>query len=164
MTEHNCTNHDEHLRQLTDVSMRVMVASMDRDAETVARLLTDTATGDHGPADLYSLCCSWADVIMRIGLGHSQRGSGVAAMGVLTLGPDGVGRIAPEDAPPQYRSEIWATRFVAAYVNDDSDTTTALFTTSVDRGEEHVADVVALVGMVGDVLRDRQHQLDGGDR
>lgn len=142
---------------MAETSMQIMVASADRDSETVARLMTEVGCRENGAIAVYSLCCSWAEVIMRVTLGRTERGGeDLAVMGVAAVGPDGIRHLAPEDAPPQVRPMIWATRFVAAYANGDNDTTLALFTTSLDRGEAHIGDVVALVGMVGDALLDAE--------
>ena len=147
------------LEKLAHTSMTIMCAAADGDTETISGLMMQVATSEGGPAAVYSLCCSWAEVVMRLGFGRDVRGGdAVAVMGVLSGTPDNLRQIAPEDAPPQYRSQIWATRFVAAYLNGNDDQTMALFAASMDDEERHVGDVVALIGMVGDVLRNAEQQ------
>ncbi|MBQ1047830.1 hypothetical protein KBX50_05075 [Micromonospora sp. C51] len=137
-------------------------------SRAVMDLLACAATGDtagvrdaleaivreRNASGVWALCCAMADTVTTLGLGVRQ-GEGFAAVQLAT----GSGEpVEPENWPPQARPQLWATRFVAAHVNGDMDTSYALFLSTMPDPQQHMAGVAALIGLAGRVVRADLHR------
>jgi len=138
------------IQGLAEEVQALLGAAVDRDYQAATDLVVRIAD-QHGAQGVYGLCCALAQMVTTFGFGV-KRGQGFA--GIAVTGPDGR-PVNPDAAPAEARPKVWATRFVAAYTNDDSATTVALFETSLADPDGHIAGVAALIGMAADVLRSK---------
>lgn len=127
---------------------RAMAAAADRKIYQAAKVLA-TVTEQYGPAGVYSLCMCFAEVIHNhatAGMPAEARAAGARVV-VLTDHKD--------PSSPEARAPLWAARFVAAYANDDQDTSTALFTEPLKAGNaaEYRRNVGALLAMAAAMVR-----------
>lgn len=138
---------DDDNRLLADLMMRLLCAAIDQDLEEVSRLLGEIGD-DHGPNAMFGVCCALAEAVRQFAFPEFPRGDG-------SLTGD---MVAFEKLPGAKtdRETEWACRFVAAYINGDSETTLALFFGSIDDAELHVGGVVALLGMAADLGRQKE--------
>lgn len=125
-------------------------ASLEGDAERVADALARiAATGD--PFDMYAACCGFADV------GKNALDT-IAGNHGCDSDCCGDHRVEIREARPGAFGEdphqAFAARFFAAYCNNDSDMTTALFKVALDAGmEDFVDSVCALVRNVAGMMQ-----------
>lgn len=108
--------------------------------------------------NVFALAFCLAGIAAKTAFGEGAHRVGVAS--VQTYGADGR-RVEPEQAAhsPAARGNLWAVRTVAAYVNADFDTVTALINTSLDGQEQHVHDLTALIGLAAGIARDHIAEL-----
>jgi hypothetical protein len=146
------THHGDDKYWLYERFARLMAAAVERDSETTSGIFVEVASrlGDSG---VFALCCALAEAVRQYVFPGFTPGDGslsgdIAVLEKLTDGPD---------HPPT----LWATRFVAAYLNGDQDTSTALFFGAADDDEELlIAGLVELVEMAADLARQKQAQRD----
>lgn len=130
---------------LGDEAIGVLMAAIERDADTIARGLVRIGTA--GSAAMYGSCVAWAEAVTLLAGWRDVIGQNAEE-----------GMVAIERLPGASKDEsdpsLWAVRFVAATANQDHDTTSALFVASATvSAEHHGRCVVALVALAGDVGR-----------
>jgi hypothetical protein len=142
----------ERLQWLSERTMRLLCAAMDRDADEVTRLL-DEIVGRYNASGMYGVCCALAETVRQFAFPTVQRGDGSLAGDMLAI----------ERLPgaPDDPHALWAVRFVASYVNGDGDTSTALFFGSLADEDAHCGGVLALIGMAADIARQKEKESHG---
>lgn len=138
------------MTRMAEAVERLIVLGADREYEAAGQIVVDVTTewGHHGA---WLLCCGIASGIKVLG----RMASGPHA--ILTTHQGSV--VAPEALPTEWRPQVWAARFMAAWCADESDTCLALFDATPERGPEHLA---ALIAMAGDVVREREAETQEG--
>lgn len=134
----------ERLQWLSDRTMRLLCAAMDRDGETVTNLMAEMADR-YNAAGIYGVCCALSETIRQFAFPTLKRGDGTLTGDMLAIEklPG-----AKDDPHTQ-----WACRFVVAYINGDSGNTDALFFGTIDDEDLHTGGVVALIAMAADIAR-----------
>lgn len=148
--------HDpERMQFLTDRTMRLLCAAMDRDADEVARLLGEIAD-TYDASGMYGVCCALAQSVLTLAWPEFKRGNGTLNDGeMLAIQKIPGGRDDPHT--------LWAARFLAAYANGDMDTCDALFFGSMPDEDAHAGGVVALIAFAADIARQREAEKDAGE-
>jgi hypothetical protein len=115
--------------------MDAVLAALDGDPYAGADALT-AIYETRDPHDMYAACCGFANIAYRammksFGMTEAPKGSfwGVQVLKDTAFKDDPCG--------------AFASRFIAAYANDDNDTTFALFKAAVEVGPEHFVDCVS---------------------
>jgi hypothetical protein len=133
---------------LTDRTMRLLCAAMDRDPDQVCRLLEEIAE-TYDASGMYGVCCALAQSVLTLAFPEFKRGDGTLDDGAMLA----VQRLPAATDDPH---SLWAARFTAAYANGDMDTTDALFFGSMPDEDTHTGGVIALIGMAASIARQRE--------
>lgn len=137
---------NERLQWLSERTMRLLCAAMDRDPDEVARLLEEISEA-YGGQGMYGVCCALSETVRQFAFPGIKRGDGSLTGGMLVI--ERLPGVAEDDGP----HDLWAARFVAAYINGDMDTTDALFFGSMGDEDAHAGGVIALIGMAASIAR-----------
>lgn len=137
----------ERLEWLSDRTMRVLVAAMDRDGDQVADLLGEIGDA-HGAQGMYGVCCALSETVRQFAFPSVRQGDGSLSGDMIAIQKLPGAKDEPD--------ALFAARFVAAYINGDHDTTTSLFFGSIRDEEAHAGGVVALIGLAADIARQRE--------
>jgi hypothetical protein len=138
--------HDpERMQFLTDRTMRLLCAALDRDPDEVIRLLAEISD-TYNASGVYGVCCALAQSLLTLTWPEFKRGNGTLDDGVMLA----IQKLPGSKDDPHV---LWAARFVAAYANGDMDTTDALFFGSMPDEDAHGGGVVALIALVADIAR-----------
>lgn len=140
-------NDPQRMQFLTDRTMRLLCAAMDRDPEEVTRLLAEIAD-TYDAQGMYGVCCALAQSILTLAFPDQQRGDGSLAGDMIAIE-----RLPGASDDPH---TLWAARFFAAYANGDMDTVDSLFFGSMHDDDAHTGGVVALIAMAADIARQRE--------
>jgi hypothetical protein len=138
----------ENIEWLTEQVGRILAAAMDRAARTVTDVLQEVSDRC-GTTGVYSICCALASVVHTLAFPTLRRGDGslTGQMLAITKVPG---------AKPGLPGSLWAAQFVVAFVNGDTDNTTALFNATLADPDQHADGVFALIAMVADIARHSQ--------
>lgn len=140
--------HDpERMQFLTDRTMRLLCAAMDRNHEEVARLVSEIAD-TYDAQGMYVVCCALAQSVLTLAYPDFKRGDGTLTGDLMAIE-----RLPNSTGDPH---ALWAARFLAAYANGDMDTTDALFFGSMSDEEAHTGGVVALIALAADIARQKE--------
>lgn len=134
----------ERIEWLGQRTMRLICAAMDRDADEAARLLEDIGKR-YGHDGVYATCCALSEAARVWAFPSVRRGDGSLTGDILAIE-----RLPGAKDDP---ASLWACRFLAAYVNGDAATSTALFFGQLEDQELIIGGVTALIGMVGGIGR-----------
>lgn len=144
--------HDpERMQFLTDRTMRLLCAAMDRNADEVGRLLDEIA-GRCNASGMYGVCCALAQSVLTLTWPDFKRGDGSLDDGTMLAIQRMPGREPEADEP----HSLWAARFLAAYANGDMDTADALFFGSMPDEDAHAGGVIALIALAADIARAKE--------
>jgi hypothetical protein len=137
---------DDQINDLFEATVHILGAAMDRDADEAGRAVLHVAE-TYGDAGMFSVCNALAAAVAKLTHGDA---TGLEAA-VITL--DGTN---PDDIPPGLRrADLFAARFVAAFVNDDMGMRMALFNAPIvaDDDDQAVRNVSALIHLAGSLAR-----------
>lgn len=134
----------ERMQFLTDRTMRLLCAAMDRDPEQAANLLGEIGER-YGHDGVYGVCCALAEAVRTWAFPTVPRGDGSLTGDMLILEK----LPGAKDDP----ATDWACRFVTSYINGDDDINTALFFGNLGDQELTIGGVTALIGMAGSIGR-----------
>lgn len=140
---------------LSEATMRILAAAMDRDADEAGRRIMYVAE-NYGDAGMYSVCNALAAVGAKLTYGDEED------LGAAVVTLDGSN---PDDFPPgPARADLFAARFFAAFMNGDEGMKLALFSAPIVAGDDDQAcrNVAALVNLAGSLARHRM-EADRGD-
>lgn len=140
---------NERLQWLSERTTRLLCAAMDRDPDEVARLLEEIADAQGGTG-MYAVCCALAETVRQFAFPNVKQGDGSLTGDMLVI------ERLPGATEPGSPHDLWAARFVAAYVNGDGDTSTALFFGSMGDEDAHTGGVIALIAMAASIARQRE--------
>ncbi len=140
-------NDPERMQFLTDRTMRLLVAAMDRNPEQVSHLLEEIADR-YDAQGMYGVCCALAQSVLTLAFPDFKRGDGTLTGDMLAID-----RLPTSTGDPH---ALWACRFVAAYGNGDMDNTDALFFGSIPDENAHGGGVVALIALAADIARQKE--------
>lgn len=138
---------DERTLWLTKHTGDLLGAMVIRDP-VVAEEAMDAITEKYGETGVLTACYTAAEIARRIAFPNARPGDG-------TLSGDSM--IAVEQAPNVEINphQLWAARFLAAYINGDTATLAALFFGSAEGNiHDHADGVIALLAMCADLMRD----------
>lgn len=138
--------YSERTRWLVGRMQRLLCAAMDCAGDETARLLEEIGV-THGPAGMYGVCCALAEVVRRLGFPGFEVGDGSLTGDIAFI------EQLDEADNPSDQHDLWAARFVTAYMNGDDDTCFALFSSSMCDEETHAGGVIALVDMAASIAR-----------
>lgn len=141
------TEDAERLEWLSDRTMRLLCAAMDRDAAEAVRLAAEIAD-TYGTHAMYGVCCALSETVRQFAFPGVKQGDGSLTGDMLAIKKLPGGKDDPH--------ALWACRFVVAYINGDADTTTALFFGSIRDEEAHTGGVIALIAMAADIARQKE--------
>jgi hypothetical protein len=141
----------ERLHWLSDRTMRLLCAAMDRDPDETTHLLEEIAER-YNASGMYAVCCALAQSVLTLAFPEFKRGDGTLDDGEMLA----VQRLPGASDDPHI---LWAVRFVAAYANGDMGTTDALFFGSMDDEDAHGGGVVALIAMAADIARAKEAEV-----
>lgn len=143
----NDLDNQERMQFLSDRTMRLLCAAMDRDPEEVTRLLGEIAE-TYDAQGMYGVCCALAQSILTLAFPDVKRGDGSLSGDMLAI----------ERLPGAFDNPhtLWAARFFAAYANGDMDTADALFFSSMNDEDAHTGGVVALIAFAADIARQKE--------
>lgn len=138
----------ERMQFLTDRTMRLLVAAMDRDPDEITCLLEEISER-YDAIGMFGVCCALAQSVLTLAFPDFKRGDG-------TL--DDAQMLAVERLPEASDDPhtLWAVRFLAAYANGDMDTVDALFYGSMPDADAHAGGVVALIAFAADIARQKE--------
>ena len=120
---------------LTDRTMRLLCAAMDRDPDETVRLLEEIAD-EHGQRGMFGVCCAMAETVRRL-VFPQIKGDGSLTGDMLAI------EKLPGAKDDRYTD--WAARFVAA-----------LFLGSLGDEDLHAGGVASLVAMAADIARQKE--------
>jgi hypothetical protein len=138
----------KRLKKLGDLAMRLLAAAIDRDTDTTVGLLEEIGT-EYGTHGMYGTCCALAETVRQFAFPKVKQGDGSLTGDLVFI------QQTPGSKGDPYA--LWAARFVAAYINGDADTSTALFFGNVRDADAHTGGVVALVAMAADLAREKEN-------
>ncbi|MFJ5259122.1 hypothetical protein ACIQAC_01425 [Streptomyces sp. NPDC088387] len=124
--------------RLCELTMRAIGCALDSDSEGATNAMLEI--GQAGTwHDVYGACCAFAEV----GKAALVKFYGDQTPDVAHGGSWAMQILDPAEADP---AEVFATRFIVAYANDDRDNTIALFRAALESSdEEYVSSVAQLL-------------------
>lgn len=133
----------------------ILSAAMDRDSAQVADAIGETGL-TYGHEGVYAVCCALAETVRKLGFPDFEQGNGTLTGDIAIVEKSEVGDQSP--------ASLWAVRFIVAYMNGDSATSTALFYGPLESGDEPaqnalIAGVVALITIAADIARPKEDEL-----
>jgi hypothetical protein len=143
---------EEAMEWIHDRFARILLAAADRDAEVVAENIDDVSTR-YGHPGVYAVCCGMAETIRTLRFPGYEQGDGSLTGDIAVVQ-------GPADSPDS--SGLWATRFVAAYLNGDAATTCALFFGTLENDESGdalvtgVLRLIAMAAVLGPFLEEKE--------
>lgn len=145
MTQHAAD--PDRIPWLTDQTGRIIVAAVDRDADTIATALGEI--GDrYGHDGVYGVCCALASAVHTLAFPGVKQGDGTLTGDILAI-----------EKLPGAKDEPateWACRFVTSHINGDGPTNTSLFFGNLGDEDLILGGVIALVAMTGDIARQKE--------
>lgn len=132
---------EEDLHALTNASVNLVFAAVDEDIHEQATIIEGVGEryGHHG---VWLLCEAPAHAAAVMGDAPDPGNAGV-----MFIQGDRI--VNPEDLPPDDQPYVWAARYLAAHVNGGPAATEALFSAYLHDQPRAVANVAALVHLVG---------------
>ncbi len=142
---------EDHAPYLNEQAQRVILAAIDRDDRTVGRTIEEIGV-TCGHTGVFALCYALAHSVQKIMFPEVARGDGSLTGDMVTI------QVYGEPASMRSASMLWTARFVASYINGDDSTATGLFFGCLEDPEQAMSNVAALVGLVGDVARQKEQE------
>lgn len=130
-------------------AMRLICSAIDNDPDEASRLIGEIGER-YGLDGIFGTCYSLAEAVRVWAFPQLKRGDGSLTGDMLAIE-----RLPGASDDP---ASLWAAQFLAAYVNGDSSTTTALFFGQLDNEDLILGGVAALIGMVGSIGREVQQE------
>lgn len=144
---------DERSRWLVDEFSLILTYAVDRDPEGVQEHVIAVADryGDDG---MYGICCALAQTVLKLGFPGIERGDG-------SLQGDGM-LIIEQLSDALDPHTLWASRFIATYINGDTDSNVHLFYSARDETPYLVQGVIELISIAADIARLKREELRQG--
>jgi hypothetical protein len=125
---------------------RLVVAAAALDTRAAAEVIVQVG-GKYGHGGVFSLCYGLADIVQQLVFPASDRGDGTLTGEMIAI------ETSFEPTCVDAAAALWAYRFVAAYINGDDQTSTALFFGGLHDKRQMLTNVGALVALAGEVVR-----------
>jgi hypothetical protein len=145
---------DERSRWLVNEFSLILTYAVDRFPDGVQEHVIAVADryGDDG---MYGICCALAQTVLKLGFPGIERGDG-------SLQGDGmliIEQLSDVDPDPH---TLWASRFIATYINGDTDSNVHLFYSARDETPYLVRSVIELISIAADMARLKREELRQG--
>lgn len=146
---------DARKRFLTDRAMQIICTAADQNFDTVADLIEEVGVA-YGHDGVFGVCCALTETVRRLAFPQVSRGDGSLTDGMIAV------QAGRDPADCGEAAVLWSSRFLAAYINGDGAATTSLFYGGLDDRDQTLLNVFALAKMTGDVVREKEQALRGG--
>lgn len=135
------------LERFTDI----LVSAVDRNPDGVfdGIIAVSDRYGDDG---MYGVCCALAETVLKLGFPGIERGDGSLEGNLVVV--QQLNSAGSADPPT-----LWACRFVASYINGDTDSNVHLFFSSRDETDFLSRATMELVAMAADMARHKRDEL-----
>lgn len=147
---------DDRTRYLARQTGRIILAAVDRDHYTVAHTIEEIGV-EYGHDGVFQLCYALSGAVHQLVFSQIERGDG-SLTGEMVA-------VQANKAPASLSgaASLWAARFVAAYINGDGGTASALFYGGLVDQDQTMANVATLVALAGDIARLKEQEHRDGD-
>lgn len=135
---------------LLDRYAELLTCAVDHDGDGVNVAIT-AVSERLGINGIYAICCALAETVRRLGFPEIERGDGTLTGDIAII----------ESAPHAPAPMLWATRFVASYINGDSTTQLSLFHSLSDEADFVTHAFSELIDMAADLARAQRNELAG---